>query len=604
MAEFITGMKRTNYNTDLGKADIGRTVTVNGWVQKTRDLGSLVFIDLRDRTGIIQLVFDGDTDKELFEKARTISREYVLAAEGTVRPRSAEAVNTRMKTGEIEIAVSKLRILNAAEIPPFHIDDKANVSDALRLKYRYLDLRRPSMNSLIMLRHRIVKQARDYFDRNGFIEIETPVLCKSTPEGARDYLVPSRVHPGKFYALPQSPQLFKQLLMCSGFDRYMQIAKCFRDEDLRADRQPEFTQIDLEMSFIDADDVMTVNEGFMKELFKNILNIDLQTPFRRMPYSEAMARFGSDKPDTRFGLELTDISEFARGCGFKVFSEAVANGGAVRLICAPAGHFTRKEIDALAEFVKSHGGSGMAWIAVSEEGLRSSLGKVLTPEELQEIVKLAGAKPGDLICIVCGKSGAVYTALGGLRCHLGDKLGLIDKNRFDFLWVTEFPQFEYSEEEGRFVAMHHPFTMPCVEDIPKLMAGDLADVKANAYDIVLNGYELGGGSIRIHDSELQAAMFKALGFTPEAAKDRFGFLLDAFKYGTPPHGGMAYGLDRLVMLVSGTDNIRDTIAFPKVQNASDLMSGAPDYVEDKQLDELSIAVTSREEENTDGADAE
>ena len=596
MAEFITGMKRTNYCTELSAADAGKRVVVNGWVQKTRNLGSLVFVDLRDRSGIVQLVFDSDTDKDLFDKAATLRAEFVLAAGGVVRHRSPKAVNPRMATGEIEIAVDALRVLNGSETPPFHIDDKVNVSDALRLKYRYLDLRRPSMSRYIMLRHRIVKEAHDYFDKQGFIEVETPSLCKSTPEGARDYLVPSRVHPGKFYALPQSPQLFKQLLMCAGFDRYMQIAKCYRDEDLRADRQPEFTQIDLEMSFVDADDVMTINEGFIKRLFKNVLDIDVPAPFVRMPYSEAMARFGSDKPDIRFGLELVDISEFARNCGFKVFSDAVNAGGAVRLICAPAGHYTRKEIDGLTEFIKTHGGSGMAWIALSDAGIRSSVGKVLTEAEIAEIIKLAGAKNGDLICIVCGKSGPVYTALGGLRCYLGDKLGLIPKDKFAFLWVVDFPQFEYSEDEGRFVAMHHPFTMPKPEDIPKIEAGDLSDVKANAYDIVLNGYELGGGSIRIHDSGLQQLMFKALGFSDEDARARFGFLLEAFKYGTPPHGGMAYGLDRLVMLMTGSDNIRDVIAFPKVQNASDLMTGAPDFVDDKQLAELFIACTEREKE--------
>ncbi|MBO4327603.1 MAG: aspartate--tRNA ligase [Clostridia bacterium] len=594
MAQFITGMKRTDYCAEVTAKDIGREVTVNGWVRKTRNLGSLLFVDLRDRTGIVQLVFDQETHEALFEQAEGLRQEYVLAAKGVVRARSPEAVNPRMKTGEIEIAVNDMRVLNAAATPPFHIDDNVNVSDALRLKYRYLDLRRPSMSRYLMMRHRIVKEAHDYFDKNGFIEVETPSLCKSTPEGARDYLVPSRVHPGKFYALPQSPQLFKQLLMCAGFDRYMQIAKCYRDEDLRADRQPEFTQIDLEMSFVDADDVMTINEGFIKQVFKNVLDVDVQTPFTRMKYQEAMARFGSDKPDVRFGLELTDITEFAKTCGFKVFSDTASQGGAVRLICAPAGHYSRKEIDGLTEFVKTHGGSGMAWIAVSDSGIRSSVGKVLTEEEIAEIISLAGAKNGDLICIVCGKSGQVYTALGGLRCYLGEKLGLIPKDKFAFLWVVDFPQFEYSEEEGRYVAMHHPFTMPKTEDIPKIEAGDLSDVKADAYDIVLNGYELGGGSIRIHDGALQQLMFKALGFEEEDARARFGFLLEAFKYGTPPHGGMAYGLDRLVMLMTGSDNIRDVIAFPKVQNASDLMTGAPDFVDDKQLSELYIALTEKE----------
>ncbi|MBP3391425.1 MAG: aspartate--tRNA ligase [Clostridia bacterium] len=588
MAEFMTGLKRTGYVHTLTKEMVGKQVTITGWAQKTRNLGSLIFIDLRDRTGIAQLVFDADTDPALFEKAATVRAEFVLAATGVVRARAPEAVNARMITGEIEVAVTELRILNDSQTPPFHIDDKVNVSDAVRLKHRYLDLRRPCMRDMLLMRHRIAKIARDYFDRNGFIEIETPILTKSTPEGARDYLVPSRVHPGKFYALPQSPQIFKQLLMVSGFDRYMQICKCFRDEDLRADRQPEFTQIDLEMSFVDEDDVMTMNEGFLKEVFKEVLDIDVPTPFTRMPYAEAMARFGSDKPDVRFGLELCDISEFAKNCSFGVFANSVKDGGAVRLICAPAGHFTRKEIDGLTEFIKTHGGSGMAWIAPGDESHRSSLGKVLTPEELQQIIDLAGAKTGDLICIVCGKSSTVYTALGALRCHIAEKLNLIPKDQFAFLWITDFPQFEYSEEENRYVAVHHPFTMPKEEDIDKLES-DLGNVKAKAYDIVLNGYELGGGSIRIHDRDLQAKMFKALGFSDEAAQERFGFLLDAFKYGTPPHGGMAYGLDRLVMLMAGSDNIRDTIAFPKVQNASCLMSNAPDFVDEKQLDDLKIA---------------
>ncbi len=593
MAEFMTGLKRTGYVHTLTKEMVGKQVTITGWAQKTRNLGSLIFIDLRDRTGIAQLVFDADTDPALFEKASTVRAEYVLAATGIVRERAPEAVNPRMITGEIEVAVTELRILNDSQTPPFHIDDKVNVSDAVRLKHRYLDLRRPCMRDMLLMRHRITKIARDYFDRNGFIEIETPILTKSTPEGARDYLVPSRVHPGKFYALPQSPQIFKQLLMVSGFDRYMQICKCFRDEDLRADRQPEFTQIDLEMSFVDEDDVMTMNEGFLKEVFKEVLNIDVPTPFTRMPYAEAMARYGSDKPDVRFGLELCDISEFAKDCSFGVFANSVKDGGAVRLICTPAGHFTRKEIDGLTEFIKTHGGSGMAWIAPGDEAHRSSLGKVLTPEELQQIIDLAGAKTGDLICIVCGKSSTVYTALGALRCHIADKLNLIPKDQFAFLWITDFPQFEYSEEEDRYVAVHHPFTMPKEEDIDKL-ENDLGNVKAKAYDIVLNGYELGGGSIRIHDRDLQAKMFKALGFTDESAQERFGFLLDAFKYGTPPHGGMAYGLDRLVMLMAGSDNIRDTIAFPKVQNASCLMSNAPDFVEEKQLDDLKIACVQEE----------
>ena len=593
MAEFLTGFKRTNYNNDLDRSFIGKTVSVTGWVNKQRDIGSLVFVDLRDRTGLVQLVFDSETNTELFEKAASVRNEFVLAIKGIVRERAPEAVNTRMATGEIEVFVSELRILNEAQTPPFHIDDKANVSDVIRLKYRYLDLRRPSLQSKLIMRHKIAKVARDYFDENNFLEIETPFLTKSTPEGARDYLVPSRVHHGKFYALPQSPQIFKQLLMMSGFDRYIQIVKCFRDEDLRADRQPEFTQIDLEMSFVEADDVISINEGFLKRLFKETLNIDLPTPFLRMPYKEAMERYGSDKPDIRFGLELKDLSNFAENCSFAIFSNAVKEGGAVRAISAPAGHFTRKEIDKLTEFVKTQGGSGMAWISVGETENRSSVSKVLTADEIQEIIKLTDSKAGDLICIVSGKSNTVYTVLGALRCELAKKLELIDESKFAFLWITEFPLFEYSEEENRYVAMHHPFTSPIPEDIDKIET-DPANCRANAYDIVLNGYEIGGGSIRIHDNKLQQTMFKALGFTEESAQERFGFLLDAFKYGAPPHGGLAYGLDRLAMLICGTDNIKDVIAFPKVQNASCLMSQAPDFVETQQLTDLDIAIVEKD----------
>ncbi len=588
MAEYLRGLKRTDRNGEITEAMIGRETVLMGWTAKMRNLGSLIFIDLRDITGVIQIVFDSETDAALFEKAARVRAEYVLAVKGIVRARTPEAVNTRMKTGAVEVAVSELRILSEAETPPFHIDDKVSVSDVNRLKYRYLDLRRPSMQNTLVLRHKIASAARNYFDRHHFLEIETPVLTKSTPEGARDYLVPSRIHHGKYFALPQSPQIFKQLLMVAGYDRYMQIAKCFRDEDLRADRQPEFTQIDLEMSFVEAEDVMEINEGFLKELFREVLGISLNTPFPRMPYAEAMRRFGSDKPDIRFGLELTDITEFAARCSFRVFADAVSDGGAVRLICAPAGHFTRKEIDGLTEFVKTHGGSGMAWIAPGENGQhRSSVSKVLQNNEIEQIISLAGGKAGDLICIVSGKSDVVYTALGALRCELGARLGLIPENQFAFLWITEFPLFEYSEEEARFVAKHHPFTSPLDEDLDIIETNPGA-ARAKAYDIVLNGYEIGGGSIRIHDSVLQTKMFRALGFTEESARERFGFLLDAFRYGTPPHGGMAYGLDRLVMLMAGTDNIRDVIAFPKVQNTACLMSGAPDYVEEKQLKELAI----------------
>ena len=597
MSEYINGLIRTNYNAEVNKDLLGKEVILMGWTAKARNLGSLIFIDLRDRTGLVQLVFDSETDASLFEKAATVRNEFVLAVRGKVRSRAPEAVNLRMATGEVEVFVEELRILNEAQTPPFHIDDKSNVSDVTRLKYRYLDLRRPSLQKNLIMRHKIAKIARDYFDENNFIEIETPFLTKSTPEGARDYLVPSRIHHGKFYALPQSPQIFKQLLMMSGFDRYIQIVKCFRDEDLRADRQPEFTQIDLEMSFVEANDVISVNEGFLKRLFRETLNIDLPTPFIRMPYKEAMERFGSDKPDIRFGLELKDLSDFAKNCSFAIFSNAVKEGGAVRAISAPAGHFTRKEIDRLTEFVKTQGGSGMAWISVGETENRSSVSKVLTPEEIQEIIKLSDAKVGDLICIVSGKSSTVYTVLGALRCELAKKLDLIDESKFAFLWITEFPLFEYSEEEQRFVAMHHPFTSPLPEDMDKIES-DPANCRANAYDIVLNGYEVGGGSIRIHDNKLQQTMFKALGFTEESAQERFGFLLDAFKYGAPPHGGLAYGLDRLAMLICGTDNIKDVIAFPKVQNASCLMSQAPDFVEPQQLKDLDIEITPVEKDLT------
>lgn len=596
MADTMTGLKRTHMNGTIESSLLNREVVLAGWCAKARNLGSLIFVDLRDRTGIVQLVFDGDSDPVIFEKAEKIRSEYVLMVKGTVRARSPEAVNKNLATGEVEVSVTDLRILSEAETPPIQVDDKAQTSEVNRLKYRYLDLRTPFMQRNLMLRHQVAKIARDYFEENGFLEIETPILNKSTPEGARDYLVPSRVHPGKFYALPQSPQLFKQLLMVSGFDRYMQIARCFRDEDLRADRQPEFTQLDLEMSFVDIDDVIAVNEGYIKLLFHKVLGIELDTPFPRMPYAEAMSRFGSDKPDIRFGMELKDISDFARDCGFPVFSGAIADGGAVRLLCAPGGGaFSRKEIDRLTEFVKTHGGSGMAWIAVGEEGHRSSVSKVLTSEEIEKIIALAEAKAGDLICIVSGKSGSVYTVLGALRLELGEKLGLIPKEKFAFLWVTEFPLFEYSEEEERYVAMHHPFTMPVEEDID-LIESDPRRARAKAYDIILNGNEIGGGSIRIYNSALQSKMFKALGLSQETARERFGFLLDAFRYGTPPHGGMAYGLDRLVMLMAGCESIRDTIAFPKVQNASCLLSGAPDTVDKKQLEELSIATDVKEKE--------
>ncbi len=589
MDESIYGLKRSHMCTELNAGNVGETVTVMGWVQRRRDLGGLIFVALRDRTGLLQVVFNMETEKDLFEKAGNIRTEYVLAVTGKVVNRSPENLNSNMMTGEIEIIASELRILSSAETPPVQVEEDSDVNENTRLKYRYLDLRRPDMQKNLILRHKIAKAARDYYDENGFLEIETPMLTKSTPEGARDYLVPSRVHPGKFFALPQSPQLFKQLLMVSGFDRYFQIVKCFRDEDLRADRQPEFTQIDLEMSFVNVEDVLTVNEGFIKKIFKDALGIQLETPFIRMPYQEAMDRFGSDKPDIRFGLELIDISDIASGCGFKVFSDAVKNGGSVRAINAKGCgvKFSRKEIDALVEFVKTYKAKGMAWISVGENELKSSFAKFMTEDEIKAILGRVQAEPGDLICFVADKNEVVYDALGQLRLELARKLGVLDKNEFKFLWVTEFPLFEYDEEEKRYVAKHHPFTSPMDEDLEYLDT-DPAKVRAKAYDIVLNGVEVGGGSIRIHSQELQSKMFSLLGFTKEQAWDRFGFLLEAFKYGTPPHGGLAFGLDRLVMLMAGRNSIRDVIAFPKVQNASCPMTNAPDTVETKQLKELHI----------------
>lgn len=589
MSDTMKGLKRTIMNGHIAEKNIGDTVVLTGWVAKARNLGSLIFVDLRDRTGIVQLVFDSTVDEDVFNKAEKIRNEYVLCVKGVVRPREKEAINTKMATGMVEVYVNDLRILSEAETPPIHVDDKAVTGEVNRLKYRYLDLRKPSIQKNLILRHEVARYARNFFADNGFLEIETPMLSKSTPEGARDYLVPSRIHHGKFYALPQSPQLYKQLLMVAGFDRYIQIVKCFRDEDLRADRQPEFTQIDLEMSFVDMDDVVSINEEFLKGLFKKVMDVDVEIPFRRMSYKEAMDKYGTDKPDTRFGMELKDISSFAENCSFGIFKETVKNGGCVKLISASgAGSFSRKEIDKLVEFVKFHGGKGMAWIINGENETRSSLGKVLTEEEIKEIIRLAESNVGDLICIVSDKADVVNTALGALRCHIAEKLDIIPDN-FEFLWVTDFPLFEYSEEEDRYVAKHHPFTMPVDEDIDMLETKP-ERVRAKAYDIVLNGYEIGGGSIRIYDNELQKRMFKALGFSEEEAYERFGFLLDAFRYGTPPHGGMAYGLDRLVMIMANCDNIRDVIAFPKVQNASCLMTGAPGMVEEKQLKELNIKI--------------
>ena len=595
----LKNFRRTNYCGDLRLGDTGKTVSLCGWVQRQRDLGGLIFVDLRDRTGLVQLSFDDGTDQAVFEKASSLRSEYVIAATGTVRER--ESKTDKIATGAIEVYVTELRLLAKAETPPFEIVEHSKANDMLRLKYRYLDLRRPDMQKMIATRHKVTKIARDYFDEQGFYEIETPMLTKSTPEGARDYLVPSRVHPGKFYALPQSPQQYKQLLMLSGFDRYMQIARCFRDEDLRADRQPEFTQIDLEMSFVNEDDVMDIQEGFLKRVFKEVLDVDVQTPFLRLPWREAMDRFGSDKPDMRFGFELKDISDIVKDCSFQVFSAPVAAGGSVRLINVEGGgeHFPRKKIDKLAEFVKTYKAKGLAWTRLHGGEVTSSYQKFLTEEENRAILERAGAKDGDLVLIVGdAKDEVVFAALGALRCECAKQLGILDPMDFKFLWVTEFPMFEYSEEEGRYVAMHHPFTAPMDEDFDKLET-DKKNCRAKAYDIVLNGTELGGGSIRISVPETQEAMFRALGFSDEDAMERFGHLINAFKFGAPPHGGLAYGLDRLVMLMAGADSIRDVIAFPKVQNASEPMTQCPDFVDDKPLDELSINVTRKEapEEN-------
>ena len=595
MFEKLSGLKRTDMCGNLSANDIGRKVVVMGFADSVRDLGGLIFINLRDITGKIQLMFN--TDKtELCKKAAGVRGEYVLAAIGTVAPRGEGAVNKDMKTGDIEIDVDELRILDSAETSPFYIVENSDVKEELRLKYRYLDLRRPDMQRRMILRSKIAKIVRDFYDENGFLEIETPMLQKSTPEGARDYLVPSRVHNGKFYALPQSPQLYKQLLMIAGMDRYYQIARCFRDEDLRADRQPEFTQIDVEMSFVEMDDVMSINEKLIARVFKEVKGIELKTPFQRMLYSEAMERFGSDKPDTRFGLELKNISDDVRGCGFKVFTDVLDNGGSVRAINAKnlGDKLSRKKIDALGEFVKTYKAKALAWIKVNADGIQSPIAKFMTDDEMAAILKTTDAGVNDVIFIIADKDSVTYAALGALRIEIAKNYGLIDENKFNFLWVTDFPLLEYSEEEGRYVAMHHPFTSPKDEDL-ELLDTDPGKVRAKAYDIILNGVELGGGSIRIYNTELQEKMFKVLGFTHEQAWARFGFLMEAFKYGTPPHGGMAYGFDRMVMLIDGCDSIRDVIAFPKVQNASELMSGAPDVVDDKQLGELGIDIVSEEE---------
>lgn len=596
MAESMKGMKRTHRCTEVTEQMIGQTVTVMGWVQKRRNLGNLIFIDLRDRSGLLQLVFDSsNVGEEGFSKAATLRSEFVVAATGEVIARSG-AVNKNLKTGTIEIKVTELRILSEAQTPPFPVEDGINTKDEIRLKYRYLDLRRPELQRNLMLRSKTAMVIRNFLMEEGFLEIETPILGKSTPEGARDYLVPSRVHPGSFYGLPQSPQLFKQLLMCSGYDRYFQIAKCFRDEDLRADRQPEFTQIDMELSFVDVDDVIDVNERLLARVFKEILDVDVPLPIPRMTWQEAMDRFGSDKPDTRFGFELKDISDLVKDCGFGVFTGALANGGSVRGINAKGqGKMPRKKIDALVEFAKTYGAKGLAYLSINEDGsYKSSFAKFMKPEELDAIVQRMEAEPGDLLLFAADKTSVVWTVLGALRVEIAKNLGLIHSDEFKFLWIVDFPLLEYSEEQGRFVAMHHPFTMPVEEDIP-LLDTDPGKVRAKAYDITLNGVELGGGSVRIFQDEVQEKMFEVLGFTKEQAQDRFGFLLDAFKYGVPPHAGLAYGFDRLMMLMLEQESIRDVIAFPKVKDASCLMTNAPDIVDQKQLDELGIAIAQTKE---------
>ena len=595
MAESMRGLHRSHRCTEVSSANIGETVTVMGWVQKRRNLGSLIFIDLRDRSGILQLVFNEETvGKAGYEKAESLRSEYVIAVTGKVEKRSA-AVNENLKTGDIEVIAEDIRILSESETPPFQIEENSQTKDEIRLKYRYLDLRRPDIQKNLMLRSKVAYLMRDFMMKEGFLEIETPMLCKSTPEGARDYLVPSRIHAGHFYALPQSPQLYKQLLMCSGYDRYFQIARCFRDEDLRADRQPEFTQADMELSFVDVDDVLEVNERLLKYVFKEAIGVDIQLPLPRMPWQEAMDRYGSDKPDTRFGMELHDVSDIVKGCGFSVFTGAIENGGSVRGINAEGqATMPRKKIDKLVEFAKGYGAKGLAYLAVNEDGTyKSSFAKFMTEEEMAALLAAMGGKPGDLLFFAADKNKIVWNVLGALRLELAKDLDLLDENQYNFLWVTEFPLLEWSDEENRFMAMHHPFTMPMEEDWDQIDSNPGA-VRAKAYDIVLNGTELGGGSVRIHQDDIQEKMFEVLGFTKERAHEQFGFLLVAFMYGVPPHGGLAYGLDRMVMHMVHADSIRDVIAFPKVKDASCLMTQAPGTVDEKQLEELFIKTTEVE----------
>ena len=600
MAESMQGLHRSHRCTEVSGANIGETVTVMGWVQKRRNLGSLIFVDLRDRSGILQLVFDEESiGTEGFEKAGSLRSEYVIAVEGTVQKRAA-AVNENLKTGDIEVIATSLRILSEAQTPPFQIEENSKTSEDIRLKYRYLDLRRPDIQSKLMLRSKLLTKMREFMANEGFLEIETPILCRSTPEGARDYLVPSRFHNGNFYALPQSPQLYKQLLMASGYDRYFQIARCFRDEDLRADRQPEFTQADMELSFVDMEDVIDVNERLLKYVFKECIGLDIQIPFQRMPWQEAMDRFGSDKPDTRFGMELHDVSEVVKGCGFGVFTGALADGGSVRGINVEGqAAMPRKKIDKLVEHAKGCGAKGLAYLCINEDGTyKSSFSKFMTEEELDNLVKAMEGKPGDLLLFAADKNKIVWNVLNALRLMLGEELGLIDHSKFNFLWVTEFPLLEWSDEEDRFMAMHHPFTMPMEEDW-KNIDSDPGSVRAKAYDIVLNGTELGGGSVRIHQDDIQEKMFQVLGISNEVAHEKFGYLLDAFSYGVPPHAGLAFGVDRMVMHMTGTENIRDVIAFPKVKDASDLMTKAPGTVDPAQLEELGIAIVAPQEEEVE-----
>lgn len=596
MAESMKGLKRTHRCGELSSANAGETVTVMGWVQKQRNKGGIIFVDLRDRAGILQVIFEeSDCGGENFAKAEKLRSEFVIAVVGRVEKRSG-AVNENLATGEIEVRAEQLRVLSEAETPPFPIEEDSKTKEELRLKYRYLDLRRPDLQKNIILRSKIAAEIRRFMTEDGFLEIETPILQKSTPEGARDYLVPSRVHPGSFYALPQSPQLFKQLLMCSGYDRYFQIAKCFRDEDLRADRQPEFTQLDMEMSFVNEEDVMDVTERMVQKVCREAIGLQVQLPLKRMTWQEAMDRFGSDKPDTRFGMELTDVSEAVAGCGFGVFTSALESGGSVRGINVKGqAQMPRKKIDALVEFAKGYGAKGLAYLAVQEDGsYKSSFAKFMTEEQLKELVEAMAGEPGDLLLFAADRLKIVWSVLGALRCELAKQLDLIDKDKFNFLWITEFPLLEWSDEENRFVAMHHPFTMPMDEDLP-LLDTDPGKVRAKAYDIVLNGVELGGGSVRIFQDDVQEKMFEVLGFTKEQAWERFGFLLNAFKYGVPPHAGLAIGLDRFVMLLVKAESIREVIAFPKVKDASCLMTNAPDVVDELQLKELCLQTVKTEE---------